>query len=38
MGKVIGLGKISIIVVDENGNSMRLYNRPQAKIGDLVEL
>lgn len=38
MGKVIGLGKISIIVIDENGNSMRLYNRPQAKIGDLVEL
>ena len=38
VGKVIGLGKISAIVVDENGNSMRLYNKPNAKIGDIVEL
>lgn len=37
-GKVVGLGKVSVIVVDENGNSMRLYNKPNAKIGDIIEL
>ena len=36
-GTVISVSKISIIVKDENGNGYTLFNRPDAKYGDIIE-
>ena len=36
-GTVISVSKFSITVKDENGNGYRLFNRPEAKYGDVIE-
>lgn len=36
-GKVILTSSVSIIVVDEENHGFTLYNRPNAKVGDIIE-